>query len=173
MPSIVNETYWNISGYVIFWVFFAIAFGLFAQRAYLLFRLLCLGQQDKRSESIGHRIKVMMAEVIPQWCSLRSVAGKDIAGVGHAFLFWSFGLFFIGYIIFIGLAGGFGLSTLLNGSTFETVYPSILDIAGLLVIAGIVWATIRRYIMKPERLEASAEAGVILILIFSLMVLHF
>jgi len=173
MISVVSETYWNISGYIIFWLFFAIAFSLFVQRVIILVRLLRLGQPDKRSESIGHRIKVMLLEVIPQWCSLKSVTHKDIAGIGHAFLFWCFSLFLIGYIIFIGLAGGFGLSTLLIGSTFETVYSSILDIAGILVILVIVWAAIRRYIVRPERLEASAEAGIILISIFSLMVLHF
>ena len=173
MTSVVSGTYWNISGYVIFWVSFAIAFGLFVQRASLLFRLLRLGQQDRRSESLRRRIKVMIAEFILQWGSLRSVTRNDIAGVGHALLFWSFGLFFISYIIFIGVAYGFGVSALLTGSIFETVYFSILDIAALLVIASIVWAAIRRYIMKSERLKASAEAGVILILIFLLMVLHF
>ena len=171
--SPVSATYWNISGYVIFWVLFAIAFGLFAQRAYLLFRLLRLGQKEKRSGNIGRRIKVMLVEVFPQWCNLRSVTRKDLAGIGHSLMFWGFSLFFIGYIIFIGLSGGFGLSPVLEGSTFETVYSSILDIAGLLVIVAIVWAAIRRYIVRPERLEASAEAGVILFLIFSLMVLHF
>ena len=31
--SPVSATYWGISGYIIFWVLFAVAFGLFAQRA--------------------------------------------------------------------------------------------------------------------------------------------
>ena len=171
--SPVSAAYWNISGYVIFWVLFAIAFGLFAQRAYLLFRFLRLGQKEKRSESIGHRIKAVLVEVLPQWCNLKSVTRKDRAGIGHALLFWGFSLFFIGYIIFIGLSGGFGLSSVLEGSTFETVYASILDIAGLLVIIAIVWAAIRRYILKPSRLKVSAEASIILLLVFSLMVLHF
>jgi Fe-S oxidoreductase len=172
MPP-VSATYWNISGYVIFWILFAIAFGLFAQRGYLLFRLLRLGQKEKRSGSIGYRIKTMFVEVFPQWCNLKSVTRKDLAGLGHALLFWGFSLFFIGYIIFIGLSGGFGLSSVLEGSTFETVYSSILDIAGLLVIIAIVWAAIRRYLLKPSRLKVSAEAGIILLLVFSLMVLHF
>ena len=171
--SPVSAAYWKISGYVIFLVLFSIDFGLFAQRAYLLFRFLQLGQKEKRSESIGHRIKAVLVEVLPQWCNLKSVTRKDRAGIGHALLFWGFSLFFIGYIIFIGLSGGFGLSSVLEGSTFETVYASILDIAGLLVIIAIVWAAIRRYIMKPSRLKVSAEAGIILLLIFSLMVLHF
>jgi len=169
----VSDIYWHISGYAIFWILFAIAFGLFAQRAYFLFRLLRLGRREERSQSLGRRIKTMLVEVFPQWCNLKTVTRQDLAGIGHSLLFWGFGLFLISYIIFIGLGGGFGLSSVLAGSTFETVYSSILDIAGLFVSAAIVWAAIRRYIIRPERLEASFEAGIILLLVITLMVLHF
>jgi Fe-S oxidoreductase len=171
--SPVSATYWGVPGYVIFWVLFAIAVGLFAQRAYFLFRLMRLGKPEDRFDRIGQRIKTMLVEVIPQWCSLKSVTRKDLAGIGHALLFWGFSLFLISYIIFIGLAGGFGLAPLLEGTIFETVYFSILDIAGISVIIVIIWAAIRRYVVRPERLEASAEAGIILIVVFSLMALHF
>ena len=169
----VSDIYWHISGYAIFWILFAIAFGLFAQRVYFLFRLLRLGRREERSQSLGRRIKTMLVEVFPQWCNLKTVTRQDLAGIGHSLLFWGFGLFLISYIIFIGLGGGFGLSSVLAGSTFETVYFSILDIAGLFVSAAIVWAAIRRYIIRPERLEASLEAGIILLLVITLMVLHF
>jgi len=169
----VSDIYWHISGYAIFWILFAIAFGLFAQRVYFLFRLLRLGRREERFQSLGRRIKTMLVEVFPQWCNLKTVTRQDLAGIGHSLLFWGFGLFLIGYIIFIGLGGGFGLSSVLAGSTFETVYFSILDIAGLFVSAAIVWAAIRRYIIRPERLEASFEAGIILLLVITLMVLHF
>lgn len=169
----VSDIYWHISGYAIFWILFAIAFGLFAQRAYFLFRLLRLGRREERSQSLGRRIKTMLVEVFPQWCNLKTVTRQDPAGIGHSLLFWGFGLFLISYIIFIGLGGGFGLSSVLAGSTFEIVYSSILDIAGLFVSAAIVWAAIRRYIIRPERLEASFEAGIILLLVITLMVLHF
>lgn len=169
----VSDIYWHISGYAIFWILFAIAFGLFAQRVYFLFRLLRLGRREERSQSLGRRIKTMLVEVFPQWCNLKTVTRQDLAGIGHSLLFWGFGLFLISYIIFIGLGGGFGLSSVLAGSTFETVYFSILDIAGLFVSAAIVWAAIRRYIIRPERLEASLEAGIILLLVITLMALHF
>ena len=169
----VSDIYWHISGYAIFWILFAIAFGLFAQRVYFLFRLLRLGRREERSQSLGRRIKTMLVEVFPQWCNLKTVTRQDLAGIGHSLLFWGFGLFLISYIIFIGLGGGFGLSSVLAGSTFETVYFSILDIAGLFVSAAIVWAAIRRYIIRPERLEASFEAGIILLLVITLMALHF
>jgi Fe-S oxidoreductase len=171
--SVVSATYWGIPGYVIFWVLFIIAFGFFAQRLYVLFRLMNLGKRENRFDRIAQRISNMLFEVIPQWCNLRSVTRKDLAGLGHALLFWGFSFFLISYIVFIGLAEGLGLHKVLMGNTFETVYASILDIAGVFVIIAIVWAAIRRYVLRPERLEISAEAGVIMIMVFCLMALHF
>jgi len=176
MPP-VSATHWGILGYVIFWLLFAIAFGLFAQRAFLLFRLLRLGKGENRFNNIGRRAIYMLVVTLSQWCNLRSVTRKDFAGIGHTFMFYGFCLLVIGYIIDIGLLSGFGLSTVLTGSgfeTFEAVYHSILDIAALLVSGAVIWAAIRRYIIKPERLkgEATAEASVILTLVFALMILH-
>jgi Fe-S oxidoreductase len=170
--SPVSATYWGIPGYAIFWVLFAIAAGLFAQRLYFLFRLMRLGKQENRFDRIGQRIKTMLVEVVPQWCNLKTVTRKDLAGIGHALLFWGFSLFLISYIIFIGLAGGFGISPMIEGTTFEIVYFSILDIAGVLVSVALIWAAIRRYVTRPERLEPTAEAGIILILVFVLMGLN-
>jgi Fe-S oxidoreductase len=171
--SPVSATYFGISGYVIFWVMFIIAIGLFAQRAYFLFRVMCLGKQENRFDNIGQRIMNMIVEVIPQRCTLKSVTAKDFAGLGHAFMFWGFSFFLISYIVFIGIAEGLGLYPYIMGGTFEEVYFSILDFAGLFVIIAIVWAAIRRFIVRPERLEMSVEAGVIMIMVFSLMALHF
>jgi len=169
----VSAIYWGIPGYVIFWVLFVIAAGLFAKRIYFLFRLMRLGKQENRFDHMGQRIKNVLFVILPQWCTLRSVTKKDLAGIGHALLFWGFSCFLVSYIVFIGLAEGFGLYPWLMGNNFETVFSSILDIAGLCVMAAMIWAAIRRYIVRPERLELSVEAGVIMVLVFSLMVLHF
>jgi Fe-S oxidoreductase len=151
---------------------FAIAFGLFAQRAYFLFRLMRLGKPENRFDRIGQRIKTMLVELVPQWCTLKTVTRTDRAGIGHALFFWCFALFFISYIIFIGLAGGFGLSSLIERTPFETVYFSILDIAAALVTLTLIVAAVRRYVIRPQRLEPTAEAGFILMMVFFLMVLH-
>ena len=171
MPP-VSATYWGIPGYVIFWVLFVIAFGLFSQRFYFLFRLMRLGKQENRFDRIGERIKSMLVEVVPQWCTLKNVTRKDWAGIGHALFFWCFALFFMSYIIFIGLAGGFGLSPWIERTPFETVYFSILDIAAVLVTLTLIVAALRRYVIRVPRLEPSVEAGIILMMVFSLMVLH-
>ena len=170
--SPVSATYWGIRGYFIFWILFAIAFGLFIQKFYFLFRLMLLGKPENRFDRIGERIKSMLVEIVPQWCTLKNVTRKDRAGIGHALFFWCFTLFFLSYIIFIGLAGGFGLSPWIERTPFETVYFSILDIAALLVTLTLIVAAVRRYIIRVPRLEPSAEAGIILMMVFSLMALH-
>jgi Fe-S oxidoreductase len=170
--SPVSATYWGIPGYVIFWVLFAIAFSLFAQRFFFLYRLMLLGKKENRFDRIGERIKAMLVEVVPQWCTLKNVTRRDWAGIGHALFFWCFSLFFISYVIFIGLAGGFGLSPWIEGTPFETAYFSILDIAAALVTLTLIVAAVRRYVMRVPRLEPSVEAGIILMMVFSLMALH-
>jgi Fe-S oxidoreductase len=170
--SPVSATYWGIPGYVIFWALFAIAFVLFLQRVYFLLRLMRLGKQENRFGSMGERVKGMLVETVSQWCSLKTVTRKDRAGIGHALVFWCFCLFFVGYVIFIGLAGGFGLAPLIARTPFETVYSSILDIAAVLVTLALIVAAIRRYVLRPQRLEPSVEAAIILLMIFSLMALH-
>ncbi len=167
--SPVSATYWGIPGYAIFWVLFAVAFGLFAWRLRFLFRLMRLGKPQNRFDHIGQRIKNMLVEVVPQWCNLKTVTRKDIAGIGHALLFWGFSLFLLSYIIFIGLAGGLGLASVIEETTFEIVFFSILDIAGIMVVLALVLAVIRRYIVRPPRLEPSGEAAIILVLVFFLM----
>ena len=170
--SPVSATYWGVPGYAIFWVLFAIASGLFAQRLYFLFRLMRLGKQENRFDRIGQRIICMLSVTFSQWCTLKSVSRKDLAGIGHAFMFWGFGLFVVGYFIFIGLWGGFGLSIPFVGSAFERVYLSILDMAALLIIVAVIGAVIKRYITKPERLERKEgiKDKIILALLFTIMI---
>ncbi len=170
--SPVSATYWGLSGYVIFWVLFAVAFGLFVRRLSFLFRLMRQGKDENRFDNIGQRIRMMMVEVVPQWCNLKTVTRKDLAGLGHALMFWGFSFFLVSYIIFIGLAGGFGLAHVIEGTAFEKVFLTILDVAGVAVAIAILWAAVRRYIIRPERLEPSAEAAIILCTVFALMVLN-
>lgn len=167
------QTYLGIPGYVIFWVLFIIVLALFAQRAYKLWRLVRLGGPDARFDNPSSRLKTMLAYVFLQKCSLRRVRPRDIAGLGHLFVFWGFMFFLTSYLIYIFVGDGMGLAEPIRGSVFSFYYSYILDIAGLLVLASILWAAVRRYIMRPARLEVTAEAAYILALISILMLSYF
>jgi len=177
--SPVAANYLGIPGYVVFWFLFAIALGFFIQRLYLLIRLLKLGRPENRSDRLFYRFTSMLAITLTQWCSLKSVNHKDLAGIGHAFMFWGLILFVINYLIFIGLGAGIGLFTILSSSAFETVFFSILDVAALLVILAMIWVIIKRYFIKPERLKRKESIGekiiqpLLITVIVSLMALHY
>ena len=98
----------GIPGYILFWGLFVVASALFAQRLYFLYRLMRLGKPENRFDRMGQRIRMTLFEIIPQWCSLKTTTRQDRSGIAHALLFWGFSLYLISYVIFIGLAGGFG-----------------------------------------------------------------
>jgi Fe-S oxidoreductase len=174
--SPVSATYWGLPGTIIFWVLFALAFGVFLRRSYFLYRLLRLGKPERRSDRIGQRAIFMLSVVSSQWCALKTVGLTDLAGLGHALMFWGFGFFLIGYVIIFGVSGGLGLSL---PPAFEALYRSILDIAALFVIAAVIVAVIKRYIVKPKRLEReeSLKEKIIMASLFTtmivLMALHY
>ncbi len=159
--------------FIIFWFLFFIAFGLFIYRAYQLFSWVRLGTYENRFDRLMRRFINMVGRVFLQVCSLRSVSKKDLAGIGHAFIFWGFLAFLLNYLLYIFIGDGLGLSELIRDITFFRYFSLIVDIAGVLVALAIIWAAIRRYILKPKRLEPTAEAAIILVLIFSLMLAHF
>ncbi|MCX8021750.1 MAG: (Fe-S)-binding protein [Syntrophorhabdaceae bacterium] len=170
--SLLNISYLGISGYVIFWGMFVIALFLFSRRIYFLYKVIRLGKGEDRFDRIGERIKYTLSTMFSQRCTLKSIKKGDLAGIGHALLFWGFSCFFISYIILIGFAEGFGMQ-FLRGGTFERAVFTVLDIAGLFVIFCILWAAVRRYLIKPDRLEMSFEAGFIMSMVLSLMVLYY
>lgn len=158
--------------YVVFWVLFAAAFAVFAYRGYHLYRLARLGGYENRFDQIGNRIWLAISHVFPQVCSLKNISLHDVAPLGHALIFWGFLLFLLNYIIYIFIGAGFGISEAIENTAFTRIFLSVLDIAAPIVAIGIIWAAIRRYIVKPARLEPSGEAAIILILIFLLMIFH-
>ncbi len=177
--SPVSDSYFGIPGYIIFWLLFAVALGLFIQRASLLLRLLKLGQPENRFDRPAYRFTNMLAVASTQLSNLKSLTFKDPAALGHAIMLWGLTIFGVAYIIFIGLGAGFGLYTLFSGSGFETVFNSILDIVAVLVILAMVWVVIKRYLIIPERLKREMSTAekiiqpLLIVVILGLMVLHF
>ena len=171
--SPLSGNYWGVTGFIVFWVLLAVALSLFARRLYFLYRSIRLGKPENRADKLVARAAHVLSVNITQSCTLKSVTRKDLSGIGHAMMFWGFGLFVIGYVIFTGLGAGFGLSSLFIGSTFERVYLSIMDIAALLFVVAVVMAVIKRYIIKPERLERheSAKEKIIQASLFSVMII--
>jgi len=163
--SSTSIMYWNISGYVLFWGITALAAGLFLHRMYQLLRYMFLGQKIQSVRHLLRRIVDTAWIALTQWCQLKNLTPKDRASIGHAFMFWGFSVFVLFYFLFIILGAGFGLSETLENTGFFFHYAWVMDIMAVFVITGAAWGIIRRYIVRPPRLEGeqTVEAMVILL----------
>ncbi len=173
------DSYLGIPGYVLFWVLLAIALALFAQRVLLLVRLLRLGRPERRFDRRLHRIAGMLAIPFSQKSNLKHLSLRDVAPLGHAFMFWGLGIFVIGYVVFLGLGAGFGLFPIMSGSDFERTFFSIMDIVGIFILAAMVAVIVKRYVLKPARLhreESTLEKviqPILIVVIMAVVVLHY
>ena len=78
----------------------------------------------------------------------------DLAGLGHATIFWGFLSFSLSYLIFIfGGSIWHPLGETILTKTGVLVYSIYLDIFAALILAALVWALIRRWIAQPHRLS--------------------
>lgn len=160
-------------GKIVLLIIIGITAYFFTKRAQYLISLLKVGKPEDRSDRPNERLRFVLRSVLAQRCVLDNVTGKDRAGIGHMLLFYGFSLFVISYGFHIAEGLYHKLSPALFGTAFNNLFFFLLDVAGLVVITMVVWAAIRRYIIRPARLEPSLEAGIILIVVFSLMVLNF
>jgi Fe-S oxidoreductase len=178
MTPLANS-YLGIPGYVLFWVLFAIALGLFVQRLVLLFRLLRLGRAESRSDDLRHRILGMLAIPFSQRSNLKHLSVRDLAPLGHAVMFWGLIVFALGYVIFFGLGAGLGLFPIMSGSTFERVYFSIMEIVAILILVAVIGVVVKRYVVRPLRLKREESTSekviqpILLAVIMAVAVLHF
>lgn len=171
--SPVGTTYWIIPGYLFFWTALLIALVVFWLRVINLIKYIQLGQKEERSGHVWLRTGKVIGRVMFQVCSLRSLSWKDRAGLGHALIFWGFLFFALSYLLFVFLGEGFGMGESLRSNILIHYYAATTNIAGIVVLSATVWAAVRRYLLRPNRLEIKAEAGIILTFITLLMLSAF
>ncbi len=163
--SPVSATYWGISGYVLFWGITILATSLFLARIYRLVRYMFKGQKEGSFRQLLSRTLITFSNVLGQWCQLKNITTKDRAGIGHIFMAWGFFTFSLFYFIFIIIGAGFGLSESLEHTRFFSSYAYIMDIMAVLVMTGAAWGIIRRYIVRPPRLEGEQTFEAMIILL--------
>ncbi|MBW1779133.1 MAG: (Fe-S)-binding protein [Deltaproteobacteria bacterium] len=163
------------SGKIFLLLLIAVTAYAFVQRARLLIRLLKLGKEEDRFDNPWARLRYAMGQVLLQRCVLKNVTRKDRSGLGHMLIFYGFCLFVISYGFHITEGFYDKLSPALFGEGFNNFFFFLLDAAGLIVLFALGWAAVRRYLIRPARLEPimSKGAAIIIILIGTLMIIGF
>ncbi|GGJ02535.1 hypothetical protein GCM10010885_09770 [Alicyclobacillus cellulosilyticus] len=149
---------------VVFLILFAGAAGFFAREVWLRVRLLRRAAPEPgRFAKPGDRVRALLVHVLGQ----RKVLAEP-SGIAHLFIFWGFLVLVFGDLDF--------LIHHLTGWHFpwaaSPVYLFLEDLFSSLVFVAVVMAAVRRYVLRPMRIEPSLEAGVILGLISVIVVTY-
>ena len=148
---------------VVFLAAFVVALAGFAFFVTRRVRYVLLGQPEDRSDQLGRRTSGFVVYVLGQ-----KKLFKEPVGILHFFIFWGFIVIAFGALQIIGQGLSTSFSLPLIGGW--PVFYLLQDLFIVLVIVAVIAAAIYRYVVRPERLEASLEAGVILALILGIMV---
>jgi len=150
--------------YVLFWGVFLITLGIFAYRLRQLWQYMLLGQKETGSKSLIRQTWDTMVYVLSQLCQLKNFRRKDWAPLGHALMVWGFFISIIFYFFFIILTEGLGLIGL-EETQFYFYSVWVMDFFAVFIFIGAFWAIIRRYVIRPDRLqgEQTTEAMIILL----------
>jgi hypothetical protein len=151
------------SGWIIAFILVALA-AVVAFAYALMWRIgvVALGEKEVRWDRPGLRIGNFLLNVFGQRRLL-----SEPYGIVHFFIFWGFVFICLGEIplFFEGL---FGIKVPFLGT--NPYFLMIKDIIAAVVILCLLIAAYRRWVLKPPRLYRTAEAAIILILIFCVIV---
>ena len=157
---------------------YLLAIGIFASAGFVLyhrvFRLILLGKNPERFDQPVRRLFGALPYILGQRKVLQSVSLRDRAGIAHFIIFWGFLSFTTSYVLYIfGDVIWHDFSATLLTDTGVRVFTAYLDILALVFFVLLVWAAVRRWVVRPNRLSfdltQKGESAIILLLIASLM----
>jgi Fe-S oxidoreductase/nitrate reductase gamma subunit len=99
----------------------------------------------------------------------RIFKGDLAAGTMHLLILWGFVGLFVGTVL---ISADYWLFRFLNGFVY-LLYSFGLEIAGLMLITGLIWALIRRYLQRVPRLERRIEDLIVVVFLFLVAVSGF
>ena len=133
--------------YVTVATFLGVSLYLFAQRAKSWER----GAWETRSGQWKERTNRLARAL-----TMRTVMEDPTAGIMHSLIYWSFLVLFLGTVILeIDHIAPSGFK-FLHGWFYQG-YSAVLDLAGLVFLAGLGWAAFRRYFQRPWRIRTKTR----------------
>jgi Fe-S oxidoreductase len=138
-----------VAGTIVLVVVFAAAVGIFLRRAWLLYRLVRLGQPVNRFDDLPKRLELEATVVLGQ----RKLLQRALPGIMHAFIFWGFLVLLTTIVEAIGGIVDRSFALPLIGDT--AALNLIQDLFAGLVLVGVLIAVYIRKIQRPERFTGS------------------
>lgn len=176
LSEISRESFFNIGGPHGFmrWGIYLFMFAAFFYLAYTIVqrvRIWRRGKGELRTDFPEKRILAVLKYVILQFKILR----ESYAGIMHAAIFFGFAALFGVTLIIMAQDDFFELFfhiRFIQGN-FYLIWSLVGDLAGLVVLIGMIMAVYRRYITKPTRLDTKPIDTFAIVLILVIVVTGF
>jgi len=159
MPS--REIFWNISYAYVIYILAVVALAILVYSFYRRYKLWRVGKPDDRSKDMGKRLKVFIRTTIMDILIHRRFLREPYPGIMHFLILWGFIIMLLGSAV-DAVTHHIGRDVV--GSAYLW-FSLTLDIAGVMMLVGIIMAAYRRYIQKPERLNTILDDGVVISLL--------
>ncbi len=159
-----RDIFWNVStlGHWAPYILMVIMLGLVGWGLWRRLRLWDLGKGGPSFDHLGERIRSFLVHG-PAHGRLLTLR---FAGAMHLLIFWGFVALFIGTtLVFVHE----DLRIRLLQGTFYLYFSFFLDVFGLGAIVGILMASWRRYVVRPDKLDNQWDNGVTLSLILAVL----
>jgi Fe-S oxidoreductase/nitrate reductase gamma subunit len=163
-----REIFWNIQfGELVYPLGFVVIAVVF-YALYRHLRLWRLGSKDDRLSNLRSRIRTFVTTMADGLWHRRIVSDR-YAGLMHILIFGGFGLLLMGPFLDFMSEHFFHF---MRGNVYLGV-SCILDVGGLLLLAGVGMAAYRRYVIRPAKLDNLLDDGLTLALLFLIIVTGF
>lgn len=159
MPS--REIFWNISYAYVIYILAVVALAILVYSFYRRYKLWRVGKPDDYSKDMGKRIKAFIHTTIIDILIHRRFLREPYPGIMHFLILWGFIIMLLGSAV-DAVTHHIGRDVV--GGAYLW-FSLTLDIAGVMMLVGIIMAAYRRYIQKPERLNTILDDGVVISLL--------
>jgi len=149
-----RELFWRIGAGWLFYVLAAVAMGLLLVGVAAHVRVWLKSAPKGKVAFSGEALKQTISDV---FLGLRVLKGEVPAGIMHALIFWGFIILTIGTTILVVHEH---LFSFLAGKS-HLLFEISMEIGGLILLGGIFWALVRRYLQRVSRLERRLEDAVV------------
>ncbi|UCD84368.1 MAG: 4Fe-4S dicluster domain-containing protein [Deltaproteobacteria bacterium] len=173
MREQVREVFWNIPVWaqVLHYVLSVIAVAILAHGLYQRYRLWRIGQADNRLDRLPERIKLFLLHGIAQLRVLK----EYYPGIMHLFIFWGIVALTIGagvdafdhYVLH-----PLGISPFQIGSIY-LIFSQLLELFGVLFVVGLIMLLVRRYVLRPDRLDNQWDDAYVPLMLLAVLVTGF
>jgi len=158
---------------VIFSLIILATFLAFAFPIYLRFRIIRKGKPELRTGDLVRRIGDTLAKVFLQKCTLKNE--RIFTGLMHVFIFYG-ALTFDTMTVNHTLEGFIDKFYLFGEANFGLFFSLVVDVFALLVLAGVFFFIVRRFIFRPKAYRTTLlDSGLIyfFIIVVTLSYLYF